>query len=57
MVDDLTKLLMNELTQGEYKSPEARRVKLVIFIRPLPYHNMKLDMRTFSGGIVRVEMT
>ena len=57
MVDDLTELLMNELTQGGYQSPEAARVKLVIFIRPLLYHNMKLDMRTFSGGIVRVEMT
>ena len=57
MVDDLTELLMNELTQGGYQSPEVARVKLVIFIRPLLYHNMKLDMRTFSGGIVCVEMT
>ena len=36
MIDDLTELLMNELTQGGYQSPEAARVKLIIFIRP--YH-------------------
>ena len=32
MVDDLTELLMNELTLGKYQSPEAARVKLVIFL-------------------------
>ena len=41
MVDDLTELLMNELTLGEYQSPQAVQVKLSIFILSFPRHNLK----------------
>ena len=41
MVDDLTELLMNELTLGEYQSPQAAQVKLSIFILSFPRHNLE----------------
>ena len=41
MVNDLTELLMNELTLGEYQSPQAAQVKLSIFILSFPRHNLK----------------
>ena len=48
MVDDLTELLMNELTLGEYQSPEAARVKLSIFPLSLSCFNFKHYKLKFS---------
>ena len=33
MAEELTELLMNELTMGEYQSPEAAKVQLAILFR------------------------
>ena len=41
MVDDLTELLMNELTLAEYQSPQAVQVKKFFFILSFPRHNLK----------------
>ena len=52
MAEELTELLMNELTMGEYQSTEAAKVQLTILFRILPHDISLIKIKTITipGG-------